>query len=91
MLRIEEIEIDREVTKSTSRLSGFADNFWMGFREGRGDEGRFPIVPGTFAKRERDGSMIATPLGELYVALDGAITLETTLDSLKSSRLISKT
>jgi len=84
MLRIEEIEIDRELTKSTSRLSSFADNFWMGFREGRGDEGRFPIVPGTFAKRERDGSMIATPLGELYVALDGAITrVETTLDSLK--------
>jgi ATP-dependent DNA helicase DinG len=84
MLRIEEAEVDRELTKSTSRMSRFADNFWMGFREGRGDEGRFPIVPGTFAKRDRDGTMIATPLGDLYVALDGAVArVETTLDSLK--------
>ncbi|PWT89981.1 MAG: helicase [Blastocatellia bacterium] len=84
MLTLEEAETDRELTKSTSRLSRFADNFWMGFREGRGDEGRFPIIPGTFAKRNRDGEMIPTPLGELYVAFEGAITrVETTLDSLK--------
>jgi ATP-dependent DNA helicase DinG len=84
MLRIEDAEVDRELTKSTSRMSRFADNFWMGFREGRGDEGRFPIVPGTFAKRDRDGSMVATPLGELYVALEGSIArVETTLDSLR--------
>src|SRR4029077_2623696 len=70
MLRIEETDLDREVTKSASRLSTFADNFWMGFREGRGDEGRFPIVPGTFAKRNRDGALVATPLGELYVAFE---------------------
>jgi ATP-dependent DNA helicase DinG len=84
MLRIEEADIDREVTKSTARLSGLADNFWMGFRESRGQEGRFAIVPGTFAKRSAGGEFEATPLGELYVALDGALTrVETTLDTIK--------
>jgi ATP-dependent DNA helicase DinG len=83
MLKIEDAEVDREVTKSTARLSDFADNFWMGFRDGRGEEGRFPIVPGTFAKRNRDGDYEATPLGDLYMTLVGAITrVETTLDAI---------
>ncbi len=81
MVRIEDSDIDREVTKSTDRLSRFADDFWMGFREGRGEEGRFPLVPGTFARRNIDGDYEATPLGELYSVLDGAIgRVETTLD-----------
>jgi ATP-dependent DNA helicase DinG len=84
MLKIEEADIDREVTKSSARLSRFADNFWMGFREGRGEEGRFPIIPGTFARMNLNRELEATPLGELYVALDGAITrVETTLDTIK--------
>jgi len=84
MLRIEEADIDREVTKSSARLSVLADNFWMGFREGRGEEGRSAIVPDTFAKRNIGGEFQATPLGELYMALDGAITrVETTLDTIK--------
>src|ERR1051325_11359956 len=84
MLKIDDAEVDREVTKSTARLAGFADNFWMGFRDGRGEEGRFPIVPGTFAKRNRDGDYEATPLGDLYMALAGAITrVETTLDAIQ--------
>jgi len=84
MLKIEDAEVDREVTKSTARLAGFSDNFWMGFRDGRGEEGRFPIVPGTFAKRNRDGDYEATPLGDLYMALLGAITrVETTLDAIQ--------
>ena len=84
ILKIDDAEVDREVTKSTARLSDFADNFWMGFRDGRGEEGRFPIVPGTFAKRNRDGDYEATPLGDLYMALVGAITrVETTLDAIQ--------
>lgn len=84
MLTIEEADVDQELTKSTSRLSTFAGNFWMGFREGRGNEGRYPIIPGTFAIRDSAGEMAATPLGELYLAFDGAITrVETTLDALK--------
>ena len=80
----EEAEADREITKTSSRVMRFADNFWMGFREGRGEEGRFPITPGTFAVRNREGEMQPTPLGDLFMALDGALSrLETTLDALK--------
>ena len=84
MLKLEDADVDREVTRSSARMSHFADDFWMGFREGRGEEGRYPIVPGTFAKRNVDGEFEATRLGDLYTSLDGAITrLETTLDAIK--------
>jgi len=84
MLKLEEAEVDREVTKSTARLSRFADEFWLGFRDGRGEEGRSPLNPGTFAKRNIDGQFEATPLGDLYSVLDGTIArLETTLDAIK--------
>jgi len=84
MLRLEEIEVDREVTRSAERLSRFGDEFWMGFRDGRGEEGRYPLNPGTFARRNIDGEFEATPLGDLYSALDGSINrVETTLDLIK--------
>ncbi len=84
MLRIEDADVDKELTHSVARLSRFSDNFWAGFRDGRGEDGRYPIIPGTFARRNRDGELEATPLGELYVVLEGAITrAETTLDALK--------
>lgn len=83
-VRIENAEADREVTKTSARVERFAENFWMGFRTGRGEEGRYPIVPGTFANRSSSGEIIATPLGDLYTSLDGALArLETTLDALK--------
>jgi ATP-dependent DNA helicase DinG len=84
MITIEEADVDREVTKSASRLLRFAENFWMGFREGRGDEGRYPISPGTFGVRNREGEITPTALGELYLVVDSALArLETTLDLLK--------
>ena len=84
MLTIEEAEVDQELTHSVARMSRFADNFFMGFRDGRGEDGRYPIIPGTFAKRKSSGEMEATPLGELYLALEGAIArTETTLDAIK--------
>ena len=44
----------------------------------------YPIVPGTFARRGTDGEMRATPLGDAYTAVDGALArLETTMDALK--------
>jgi ATP-dependent DNA helicase DinG len=80
----ENAEVDREVTKTSARIMRFADQFWMGFREGRGEESRFPLVPGTFAKKNGDGEMQATALGDSYTALDGSLArLETTLDALK--------
>jgi len=84
MLTIEEADVDQELTHSVARMSRFADNFFMGFRDGRGEDGRYPIIPGTFARRKPDGEMEATPLGELYMALEGAIArTDTTLDALK--------
>ncbi|HET6974576.1 MAG TPA: helicase C-terminal domain-containing protein [Pyrinomonadaceae bacterium] len=84
MLTIEEAEVDQELTHSVARMSRFADNFFMSFRDGRGEDGRYPIIPGTFARRKSSGDMEATPLGELYMALEGAIArAETTLDALK--------
>jgi len=83
-LPIEDAAVDQELTHSTARMSRFSDNFWMGFRDGRGEDGRYPIIPGTFARRNSDGEMQATPLGELYMALEGAIArTETTLDALQ--------
>ncbi len=83
-LPIEDADVDKELTHSTARMSRFSDNFWMGFRDGRGEDGRYPIIPGTFARKNSDGELQATPLGELYLALAGAIArTETTLDALK--------
>src|SRR6266851_5467694 len=80
----EEAEADREITKTSARVMRFADNIWMVFRDGRGDEGRYPIIPGTFGGRNREGEITPTALGDLYLAVDGALTrVETTLDLLK--------
>jgi ATP-dependent DNA helicase DinG len=76
-------EVEREVTHTLVRVSRFTDQFWMGFREGRGEESRYPLVPGTFARKDYDGEMQATPLGDAYLALDGSLArLETTLDAM---------
>ena len=83
MLTIEDAEVDREMTHCVARMSRFSDSFWSGFRDGRGEDGRYPIIPGTFAKRS-EGELHPTPLGELYVALEGAIArTETTLDAFR--------
>jgi ATP-dependent DNA helicase DinG len=83
-LTIEDSDVDRELTHSMARMSRFGDDFWMGFRDGRGEEGRYPIIPGTFARRNINGGFDATPLGELYMAFDGALArVATTLDALQ--------
>lgn len=83
-VNFDDTDAAREVSNSAARASRFADDFWMAFRMGRGDEGRFPILPGAFVKRDSDGRLNSTPLGDLYVAMDGALArLESTLDVLK--------
>src|SRR5919206_1002699 len=83
LLPITSVEANRELTKTSGRLMRFAENFWMGFREGRGEEGRFPLLPGTFARPNRDGEIEATALGDAYLGLDGALQrMETTLDAV---------
>ncbi len=85
MLPVTDVGINRELSRSAARVSRFAEQFWLGFaRESRADEGRFPIVPGTFARRDRAGEIAATPLGDAYLGLDGALQrMETTLDVLR--------
>ncbi|HEV7857410.1 MAG TPA: ATP-dependent DNA helicase [Pyrinomonadaceae bacterium] len=83
MLPVTNVESNRELTKIAARLTRFADNFWMGFRDGRGEEGRFPIVPNTFGRKRTDGEVEPTALGQSYLGLDGALQrMETTLDAL---------
>src|SRR5918996_283955 len=73
MLTIEDAAVDKELTHSVARMSRFADNFFMGFRDGRSEDGRYPIIPGTFAKKNSAGELEATRLGELYIVFEGAI------------------
>jgi len=81
---VEMKDVLREVARTSARVQQFSENFWMAFRQGRGDEGRYPILPGTFVKKISDGTLQPTPLGDLYIALDGSLMrLETTLDAIK--------
>jgi ATP-dependent DNA helicase DinG len=82
LLPVTNVDANRELTKVAGRITRFADNFWIGSREGRGDEGRSPIVPGTFARKKTNGEIEATALGHSYLSLDGALErMETTLDA----------
>jgi ATP-dependent DNA helicase DinG len=85
MLPVTDSGINRELTRAANRVARFAEQFWMGFaRESRADEGRFPLAPGTFARKGRGGEIEATSLGDAYLGVDGALNrLETTLDVLR--------
>jgi ATP-dependent DNA helicase DinG len=88
MLPVTNVDVNKELTRIASRVTRFADNFWIGFRGGRGEEGRSPILPGTFARKKTNGEIEATPLGDAYLGLDGTLDrLETTLDALPDQPL----
>ena len=72
-LPITDAVIVRDITKLVAKIIGFADQFWARFNEGRGKEGRFPLLQGTFARQGRDGDIEPTPLGEAYFQLDEAL------------------
>jgi ATP-dependent DNA helicase DinG len=78
-------DANRELTKAAARVSRFADHFWLGFQQaGRGDDARAPILPGTFAQKNRQNEIEPTALGQSYLALDGALArVEATLDALR--------
>jgi ATP-dependent DNA helicase DinG len=86
-LPITDAGTNRELTRTSNRVARFAEGFWMGFtRDERGEEGRFPILPGTFARKNRAGEIEATPLGDSYLGLDGALgRMEATLDALRDA------
>jgi ATP-dependent DNA helicase DinG len=85
MLPVMDSGLNRELSRAASRVARFAEQFWMGFsREARVEEGRFPLAPGTFARKGRGGEVEATPLGDAYLGVDGALNrLETTLDVMR--------
>jgi ATP-dependent DNA helicase DinG len=84
-LPVTDSALNRELTRVSARVARFAEQFWLGFtREARGEEGRWPIVPGTFARKTRGGEIEATPLGQSYLSLDGALArMDTTLDVIR--------
>jgi len=60
---------------------GLAEQFWARFTQGRGGDGRFPLLPDTFAIRGRDGKPVPSSHGEAYHALDDALSrLENDVD-----------
>jgi ATP-dependent DNA helicase DinG len=84
MLPVTDAGLNRELTRAAGRVARFSDQFWMGFREGRGEEGRTSVQPGTFARKMTSGEIEATTLGESYLGLDGALQrMETTLDVIR--------
>ncbi|HEX3558762.1 MAG TPA: ATP-dependent DNA helicase [Pyrinomonadaceae bacterium] len=84
MLPVTDSGLNRELTRASSRVARFAEQFWMGFARERAEEGRSSLVPGTFARKSRGGEIEATPLGDAYLKLDGALRqMETTLDLVR--------
>jgi ATP-dependent DNA helicase DinG len=84
LLPITDADANKELTRAGGRVSRFSERFWQGFHEARGEEGRAPILPGTFARKNQRGEIEATALGDSYLSLDGALNrMETTLDALR--------
>lgn len=83
LLPITDLALNRDLMKLTNRVSTFADEFFGGFKGGRGEsEGRFPLQPEVFGKILKTGEVAPTPLGEYFLQLAGALQrLETTLDA----------
>lgn len=83
-LPITDVALNRDLTKLSAKIINLSDAFWARFVQGRGQDGRFPLLPNSFAQTVKSGEIEATPLGEAYFALDTALErLEATLDNLK--------
>jgi ATP-dependent DNA helicase DinG len=84
LLPVTDADANKELTRAGGRVARFGERFWHGFQETRGEEGRAPILPGTFARKNARGEIEATALGDSYLSLDGALNrMETTLDALR--------
>ncbi|HLL71636.1 MAG TPA: ATP-dependent DNA helicase [Pyrinomonadaceae bacterium] len=84
LLPITDADANKELTRAGGRVARFSERFWQGFQETRGEEGRAPILPGTFARKNARGDVEATALGDSYLSLDGALNrMEATLDALR--------
>jgi ATP-dependent DNA helicase DinG len=72
-LPINDSLVMRDLTKLSAKIIGLSEQFWIRFTQARGNDGRFPLVPGSFAQKDAHGEVRATPLGEAYFALDTAL------------------
>jgi len=80
-LPITDAAASRDFTKLAAKIIGLADQFWIRFAQTRGQDGRFPLLPNSFAQKTRDGEIQTTSLGEAYFILDSTLErLETALD-----------
>lgn len=71
-----------QLTKLSAKIFGLADQFWIRFTQARSGDGRFPLLPESFANRRTDGETHPTPLGEAYEVLDQALgRLESDVDA----------
>jgi len=92
-LKFENREAERELTRVSARIQRFADLFWISFREGRGLEGRFAMMPRDGADRDKEwvedeaqAGMPANRRQDVGAPLDNALNrLETTLDAIKDA------
>ena len=70
-----------QIIRSASRINGFAEQFWVRFKQARDLDGRFPLLADAFSHRGIDGEDVLSPLGEAFHALDEALArLETEAD-----------
>lgn len=70
------------ILRTSVRISGFSEQFWLRFTQARGQEGRFPLLADAFSHRGSDGGTHQSALGEAYGALDDALgRLETEVDA----------
>ena len=70
-----------QIMRTSARIIGFSDQFWVKFTKARGQEGRFPQLADAFSTRGTDGDQNLTALGETYHSLDESLArLETDID-----------
>ncbi len=81
-LMITDVQAAIELTKASARVTRFASQFWMSFTgQDRGaslpitlnGDGRFAIRQQMFVRKERNGQLTPTPVGERFTALKNAL------------------
>lgn len=86
-LMITDVQAAIELTKASARVTRFASQFWMSFTGqdpgaslpiALNGDGRFAIRQAMFVRKERNGQLTPTPVGERFSAL------KTSLERLKT-------
>jgi len=69
------------ILRTSAKVLGLAEQFWIRFLQARGNEGRYPLLPDSFAEPGASGVPQPTPHGDAYYALDETLgTLEVAID-----------